>query len=320
VKLIIQIPCFNEAQTLPDTLAALPRDILGIDIIEVLVVDDGSSDKTIDVARELGVDHIIPQPRHVGLASTFVVGLEECLDRGADIIVNTDADNQYNGEDIKKLVQPILEGKADLVVGDRSVSNQPTFSPFKRIMQRFGSWIVSRAALLTIPDATSGFRAFTRKTALQTLVLGQYSYTLETLIHAGAIRLAVEFVPVRTNTPTRPSRLMKNNFHFIGNAVSSIIRAYVLYRPIRVFFAIGGTIWLVGLGLGIRFLYYYLNGQGAGHVQSLILAAVLLIVGFQTLLIGLLADMMSANRKILEDVLFRLKKADIRLENLPYLD
>jgi glycosyltransferase involved in cell wall biosynthesis len=307
MKLIIQIPCLNEAETLPHAVAALPQSISGIDEIETLVIDDGSTDDTVEVARDLGIDHIIQQTTHTGLAKTFKIGLEECLSRDADIIVNTDADNQYFGEDITVLVEPILKGEADLVIGDRSVADQAAFSPFKRLLQRFGSWIVSRAASLEIPDATSGFRAMTRETAKRTLVLSQYSYTLETLIQAGAHGLAVKHVPVRTNDPIRPSRLMKNNFHFLSNAIGSIIRAYALYRPLRVFSIIGGTLLLAGFILGFRFLYFFLNQQGSGHVQSLILAAILLILGFQTMLIGLLADMVAANRKILEETLYRIK-------------
>lgn len=307
MKLIIQIPCYNEAETLPETVAALPRHIPGIDEVEFLVVDDGSTDDTVKIAAEFGVDHIIQQTRHVGLASTYEKGLEACLARGADIILNTDADNQYCSDDIPKLIQPLLEGRADLVIGDRIVGEITSFSPVKRGLQRFGSWVVSRAASLHVPDATSGFRALTRETAMRTLVLSQYSYTLETLIQAGALQLAVEFVPVRSNTPTRPSRLMRNIPHFLGNAAGSILRAYVLYRPLRVFFSIGGTMLMIGAALGIRFLYYYLIGRGVGHIQSLILAAILLIVGFQTMLIGLLADLIGANRKILEEVLYKLK-------------
>jgi len=307
VKLIIQIPCYNEVQTLPKTVAALPRVIPGIDEVEYLVIDDGSTDETVKVAAELGVDHIIQQSRHVGLATTFERGLEACLERGADIIVNTDADNQYCADDIPKLVEPILAGLADLVIGDRAVKEITTFSPVKRILQRLGSWVVSKAANLHVPDATSGFRALSRETALRTLVLSHYSYTLETLIQAGALKLAVIHIPVRTNDPTRPSRLMKNNLHFLGNAVGSILRAYALYRPLRVFFTIGGSMLAVGAALGIRFLYFYSIGRGAGHIQSLILAAILAIIGFQTMLIGLVADLVGANRRILEDVLYRLK-------------
>ncbi len=308
MKLIIQIPCFNEAETLPDTVKGLPSDLPGIDQVEVLVIDDGSTDETVKIAQELGVDHIIQQSRHVGLATTFKKGLEACLELGADIIVNTDADNQYHAGDIPKLIEPIIAGRSDMVIGDRSVEEVPTFSPFKRLLHKMGSWVVSRAAGFPIPDATSGFRAMSRVTAQRTLVLSHYSYTLETLIHAGALGLSVEYIPVATNEPTRPSRLMKNNIHFLGNATGSIIRAFSLYRPLRIFFFFGGTILTVGFTLGIRFLYFYFNHQGAGHVQSLILAAVLLIVGFQTMLIGLLADMVAANRKILEETLYQIEK------------
>ncbi len=311
MKLIIQIPCYNEAKTLPITIAALPSEIPGIDKIEILVIDDGSCDNTVQVAQDLEVDHIIRQPRHVGLATTFETGLKASLERDTNIIVNTDADNQYCAADIPKLLEPILAGRADLVIGDRRVERVPTFSPLKRQLQRFGSWVVSRAANLTIPDASSGFRALTRETALKTLVLSQYSYTLETLIQAGALKLAVEFVPVRTNPPTRPSRLMRNNTHFIGNAVGSILRAYALYRPLRVFFAIGGIMIAVGSILGARFIYFYFTMRSSGHIQSLILAAILLIIGFQTMLIGLVADLIGANRRILEDVLYRLKQIEI---------
>ena len=311
MKLIIQIPSFNEAKTLPITIAALPSEIPGIDKIEILVIDDGSCDNTVQVAQDLEVDHIIRQPRHVGLATTFETGLKASLERDTNIIVNTDADNQYCAADIPKLLEPILAGRADLVIGDRRVERVPTFSPLKRQLQRFGSWVVSRAANLTIPDASSGFRALTRETALKTLVLSQYSYTLETLIQAGALKLAVEFVPVRTNPPTRPSRLMRNNTHFIGNAVGSILRAYALYRPLRVFFAIGGIMIAVGSILGARFIYFYFTMRSSGHIQSLILAAILLIIGFQTMLIGLVADLIGANRRILEDVLYRLKQIEI---------
>jgi len=315
MKLIIQIPCYNEAEALPATIAALPREIPGIDQIETLVIDDGSQDDTAAVAQSLGVDHIVRQPRHVGLAVTFKTGLEACLARRADIIVNTDADNQYCADDIPRLIAPILEGRADLVIGDRSVGEIPSFSPLKRLLQRLGSRVVGWAANLSIPDATSGFRAITRQTALQTLVLSRYSYTLETLIQAGELKLAVVSIPVRTNAPTRPSRLMKNNLHFLGNAAQSILRAYVLYRPLRVFFAAGGLMLAAGLALGGRFMFYYLTKNSAGHVQSLILAAILLIVGFQTILIGLLADLIGANRRILEDVLYKLRKGEFEGED-----
>ena len=310
MKLIIQIPCYNEEKLLPETIKNLPYEIPGIDEIEILVIDDGSSDGTVRVAQELGVHHIIQQPFHVGLATTFKIGIETCLKRGADIIVNTDADNQYSANDIPKLIEPILAGRADLVIGDRNVSSIPSFSPLKRLLQKLGSWVVSKAASLEIPDAASGFRALTRETALKTLVLSHYSYTLETIIQAGALRLSVVYVPIATNSPTRPSRLIRNMPHFLGNAVGSILRAYAIYRPLRVFFTIGLILLSAGIFLGIRFVYYFTLAKGSGHVQSLILAAILLIVGFQTLLIGLIADSIGANRKILDEVLYRLKKIE----------
>jgi glycosyltransferase involved in cell wall biosynthesis len=312
VKLIIQIPCYNEAQTLPHTVAELPRTLPGVDAIEYLIIDDGSQDETVAVARAIGVHHIIELPHNMGLAQAFAAGLEAALVRQADIIVNTDADNQYCGADIQKLVEPILAGRAELVVGDREVAKVASFSPLKRQLQRVGSWVVSRAAGLSVPDATSGFRAFSREAALRTLVLSNYSYTLETLIQAGARRVAVTHVPIRTNSPTRPSRLMRSIPHFLSHSGTTILRAYTLYRPLRVFLMLGLLSIGAGAALGVRFLYFYLNGSGDGHIQSLILAAILLIVGFQVLLIGVVADLIGFNRKILEEVLYRLRRAEAR--------
>jgi glycosyltransferase involved in cell wall biosynthesis len=308
VKLIIQIPCFNEAETLPETVSALPRAIPGIDQIELLVIDDGSADDTVSVARTIGVDHIVQHTHNRGLAAAFTSGLQASLKLGADLIVNTDADNQYNASDIPRLVEPILTGRADIVVGDRDVAHVPTFSTFKKQLQRLGSWVVGKAASLEVPDATSGFRAFSREAALRTLVLNEYSYTLETLIQAGARRMAVAFVPIGTNQPTRPSRLMKSIPHYLANIIPTVSRAYTLYRPLRVFTTLSVLLLLGGLGLSSRFVYinYFLR-QGQGNIQSLILAAVLLIVGFQVFLIGLVADMISANRKILEENLYLLR-------------
>jgi glycosyltransferase involved in cell wall biosynthesis len=315
MKLIIQIPCYNEAETLPETVAALPRQIPGIDEIEFLIIDDGSSDNTSEVAKDHGVDHIIRHAQNKGLAATFTTGLEACLIHGADIIVNTDADNQYQADDIVKLVQSILQGRADLVIGDRDVTSVESFSPIKRQLQRWGSWVVGRAANLETPDATSGFRALTREAALRTLVLNEYSYTLETLIQAGAKRLAVVYVPVRTNDPTRPSRLMKSVPHYLANIVPTIIRSYTLYRPLRMFTAISALMIGGGLMLGLRFLYFnYVLNQSGGHVQSLILAAILLIVGFQVFTVGLVADLVSANRKILEETLYHVRKQEYKPE------
>lgn len=312
MKLLIQIPCYNEAETLPETVAALPRSLPGIDQIEYLIIDDGSTDETVAVAESIGVHHIVQQTQNGGLARAFSTGIEACIHRGADIIVNTDADNQYMADDIHCLVEPILAKRADIVVGDRDVVNQPYFSATKRFLQKFGSWVVSRAASKTIPDATSGFRAYTREAALRTIVLSDYSYTLETLIQAGVRRTAVEHVSIRTNPPTRPSRLMKGIPQFLSHSAATIIRAYATYRPMRVFFGVGLVMLAVGIAIGIRFLYFYINDGGSGHIQSLILAAVLSIIGFQVFVIGLLADLIGANRKILEETLFRLRRLEAK--------
>jgi glycosyltransferase involved in cell wall biosynthesis len=311
LKLIIQIPCLNEAQTLSQTVQALPRELSGIDILEYMVIDDGSTDNTADVAREAGVHHVIILPQHEGLASAFTIGLEKCLKNGADIIVNTDADNQYNADDIQLLIEPIIQERAEIVIGDRGVTNLKSFSPAKRTLQRFGSWIIGRASGIDTPDATSGFRAFTRQAALRTLVLNDYSYTLETLIQAGARKMAVEYIPVRTNEQTRPSRLMRGIPDYLANSITVILRAYTMYRPLRVFTAFS-LIFLLGGFIGtVRFLYFYIIGEGAGHVQSLILSAVLLIVGFQVFLIGLVADLIGFNRKVLEEVLYRIRRIEL---------
>ncbi|MES0361163.1 MAG: glycosyltransferase family 2 protein [Anaerolineales bacterium] len=311
MKLIIQIPCLNEAQNIAQTVQALPREIPGIDVIEYLVIDDGSTDNTAEVSHQSGVHHVIVLPHHVGLAAVFTVGLEESLKNDADIIVNTDADNQYNADDIHLLVEPILSGRADIVVGDRGVANLKEFSLVKRILQRFGSWVIGQASGVDTPDATSGFRAFTRAAALRTLVLNDYSYTLETLIQAGSRRMAVEYVPIRTNVQTRPSRLMKNIPDYLSHSSTTILRAYTMYRPLRVFTMISVVLIIGGLIGAGRFLYYYIIGEGTGHIQSLILSAVLLIVGFQVFLIGLVADLTGFNRKILEEVLFRLRRLEL---------
>lgn len=311
MKLIIQIPCYNEEATLPQTLRDLPRTIPGVDEIEVLVIDDGSRDRTAEIAQALGVDHILRLPRNMGLAAAFSKGLETALTLGADIIVNTDGDNQYCGADIVRLVQPILSGEADIVVGDRGVGALEHFSPLKRRLQVWGSWVVSQAAGIPIRDATSGFRAFSRDAALHLTVLGEYTYTLETLIQAGARRMQVAYVPVRTNPQTRPSRLIRNVPSFLALSAVAILRFYTMYRPLRVFTTLGGVLLLGGVALGARFLYFYLTGTGFGHVQSLILAAILSIVGFQVLLIGLLAELVRLNRKMLEDILYRVRRWEV---------
>jgi glycosyltransferase involved in cell wall biosynthesis len=308
MKLVIQIPCFNEVETLPCTLQDLPRTLPGIDQIEVLVVDDGSTDGTAELAETLGVEHVVHLHRNQGLARAFLTGLESALRLGADVIVNTDADNQYRGEDVERLVAPILAGEAEMVVGDRGVGSATHFSPAKRLLQRLGSWVVQQAAGTRVPDATSGFRALSREAALRTLVLSEYSYTLETLIAAGARQMAVAYVPVRTNPRTRPSRLMRSLPHYLTQSTLTILRTYTMYRALRVFLALGGMMIAAGVLLGLRFLYFFLvEGGATGMIQSLILAAILSIIGFQVCLIGLMADLIGHNRKIMEETLYRVR-------------
>lgn len=316
MKLIIQIPCYNEAETIASTLKLLPRRIDGVEQVEVLVIDDGSKDSTVDAARLGGADHVLCLHSHVGLARAYAAGLDACLRLGADVIVNTDADNQYEAADIPLLLEPIIKGQAELVVGDRGVATLPFFSPIKRKLQSFGSRVVSQASGLNIPDATSGFRAMTREVALHTMVLSEYSYTLETLIQAGNRKVTVASVPIHTNPPQRPSRLMRGILDYLQNSSITIIRAYSMYRPLRVFLAIGALLMVAGTALGIRFLLLrFIFQQGAGNVQSLILAAVLLIIGFQTLVIGLVADLIAFNRKILEEILYRLRNMEISADS-----
>lgn len=310
MKLVIQIPCFNEADTLPETLAQLPRAMRGFSSVEILIVDDGSTDDTANVAWQNRADQVLRLERHLGLAQAYTHGLDEALKMGADVIVNTDADNQYPGSEIAKLVEPIVLGEAEMVIGDRGVGTLEHFSPTKRFLQKLGSKVVSTTAGFDIPDATSGFRAITREVALQTLVLSNYSYTLETLIQAGANQVKVAFVPVRTNPPTRPSRLFRSVRNYVVNSTKTIIRSFTMYRALKVFTGFSVILIVAGLALGIRFLFYFFQGAGGGHIQSLILTAVLLIIGFLTFLIGLLADLVSFNRKILEEILYRLRRQE----------
>lgn len=310
MKLVIQIPAFNESEVLAHTIAQLPRQVTGFDQVELLVIDDCSQDATAGVALSAGVEHVLRLPHHSGLARTFAAGLEEALRLGADVIVNFDADNQYSAADIPRLVAPILSGEAELVIGDRGVTKQNSFSPLKRRLQTWGSRVVSRAADLNIPDATSGFRAISREAALRTLVLSHYSYTLETLIQAGDQHLRVMSMPVSTNPPTRPSRLMKGVRDYLLNSSVTILRSYTLYRPLRVFFLVGLVLLLLGGALAVRYIYFVILGQGDGHVQSVIVAAVFLIVGFQTWLIGLVADLIAFNRRILEELLYKARKQE----------
>lgn len=311
MKLIIQIPCHNEALVITNTIKSLPTSVDGFDTIEYLVIDDGSNDGTADVARAAGAHHLVHLPGHLGLAAAFTSGLDSCIKNGADVIVNTDADNQYLAEDICLLVKPIVDGRAQIVVGDRGVATLESFSFFKRLLQRTGSWVVTQISGMDIPDATSGFRALTREAALRTLVLNDYSYTLETLIQAGARKMPVEYVKIRTNPQTRPSRLIHSIPQYLANSSTTIVRSYTMYRPLRVFTIMGGIFILGGMGLAGRFLYFFFMGQGSGHIQSVVLAAVLLIVGFQVLLIGLVADLIGFNRKILEELLYRIRSGEV---------
>ncbi len=309
MKLIIQIPCYNEADTLAITLAALPREILGFNTVEWLVIDDGSTDGTAKIARLHGVDHIKSHTANQGLARAFMTGLATCLDLGADVIVNTDADNQYNADDIPLLVAPVVAGKSDIVVGSRPIDAIEHFSPIKKILQKLGSWVVRVASKTDICDAPSGFRAINRLAALQLMTFNNYTYTLETIIQAGQKNIAVSSVPIRVNEDLRPSRLVKNISSYVQRSVLTIIRIFVIYKPFKFFSSIAVILFGTGFLIGIRFLLYYFTGQGTGHVQSLILAAMLMGAGFQTLLFAFVTDLLAANRKLLEEVRFLLRSS-----------
>ncbi len=307
MKLIIQIPCYNEAGTLAIAIAALPRQVPGFDVVEWLIVDDGSTDGTVDVAKANGIDHVVHHIHNLGLANGFMNGLDTCLRLGADVIVNTDADNQYNADDIPHLVAPILERRADIVVGARPITTINHFSPLKKLLQKLGSWVVKVASKTEIPDAPSGFRAMSRSAAQRLMLFNDYTYTLETIIQAGQENMAILSVPIRVNEDLRPSRLVKSIFTYVTRGIITIIRIFVIYRPFRFFGTIALLFFSIGLLIGMRFLWFYLNGDGTGHVQSLILAALLMGMGFQTLLIAFVADLMAANRKILEGIRYHLR-------------
>ena len=314
MKLIIQIPCYNEAETLEIALNDLPKQIDGIDEIEYLIINDGSKDNTVEVAKNWGVNYVVDLKRNKGLAKGFMAGLDACLRNGADIIVNTDADNQYCADDIEKIVRPILEGKTDIVIGARPVDDTEHWSPLKKKLQHFGSWVVRKASRSDIPDAPSGFRAYSREAAMRLNVVNEYTYTLETIVQAGRSKIAMESVPIRTNAELRPSRLFSSMFGYVKKSMLTILRAFMMYRPLMVFSVIGSIIFAIGLAIGVRFLVYYFGGSGAGHMQSLILASTLMLLGFQTFIVGLLADIISANRKILEDVQYHVRKLDFDRE------
>ena len=309
-KLIIQIPCFNEAEALPATLAALPRSIPGIDTIEVLIVDDGSSDGTADVARQNGVAHVIRHRSNRGLAAAFQSGLDAALASGADIIVNTDADGQYAGEDIAELVAPIVAGRADIVIGDRGVGRNEHFHPVKRLLQRLGSSVVRRLSRTKVTDAVSGFRAMSRDAAQRITITTEFSYTTDMLIQGGRKRMAIASVPIRTNRTERPSRLFRSIPQFIANTMITILRAYATYNPLRTFALIGLIISLAGAVPILRFLWYWVLGDGAGHIQSLVIGGALLILGTLVVIMSLLADLIGTNRKLLEQTLAHVRRLE----------
>jgi glycosyltransferase involved in cell wall biosynthesis len=318
-KLIIQIPCYNEEKTLPITLAELPRHLPGVDQIEWLIISDGSTDRTVEVAKEHGVDHIVSFDHNQGLAKGFMAGLEACLKAGADIIVNTDADNQYCAEDIPALIEPILRGQAEIVVGERPIRKIKHFAPHKKLLQRLGSWVVQIASSTDIPDAPSGFRAISRNAAMRLNVFSEYTYTLETIIQAGQKGMAITSVPIRVNyidgKPLRPSKLMKGIWSYIQRSIFTIFRIFMTYRPLQFFVTLGSVPLTLGMLLCLRWLWLFLIlGSVKPRVPSLILAAVLILIGFQLWMFGLIADLMAVNRKLLEDVQLRMRKAEFKAD------
>lgn len=319
LRLIVQIPCFNEADTLPQTIADIPRHIPGVDvIIEVLVVDDGSTDRTAEVARELGVEHIVSHPYRRGLAAAFQSGVNAALTLGADVIVNTDGDNQYPQADIPKLIAPILKNEADVVIGDRQTATITHFSPLKRLLQAWGSWVVRQASGTAVPDATSGFRAYSREAALRLNLFTRYTYTLETIIQAGKKGLRVAHVPIQTNPTLRPSRLIQSDWDYVKRSAATILRIYAVYEPLKTFSLLSLPFLLSGMVLIGRFLFFYLSGPLEGvarYVQSLLIGGVALIIGFLIFLFGILADLVSANRQLLEESLYRLKRLELAQSN-----
>jgi len=316
MKLVVQIPCHNEEETISKTIKEIPRQLKGIEQVSVLVIDDASEDQTAAIAEQAGADRVVRLKEKVGLAAAFAAGLDSALQMAADIIVNTDGDNQYPGEEIGRLIEPILKGEAELVVGERRLAELEGYPRLRLLFQKLGSWFVGLLSGQKVRDAASGFRGLTRDAALRLSVLGRFSYTLETLIEAGRKGMRVAWVPVRVNPqPGRESRLYKNLGQYLARSLEAMARTYSRYEPLRVFLAIGGLIFICGFGIGVWFLYYFFTAGGKGHVQILIFAAVLIIIGFQTILIGLLADLISGNRKLLEELIYRMRKLDHKDSN-----
>lgn len=310
MKLIIQIPCYNEEETLALALDELPKEVEGFDEVEVLIINDGSTDNTVQVAKEWGVDHVVSFTKNKGLARGYMAGLEACLKAGADVIVNTDADNQYNAKDIEKLCQPILEGKADLVVGERPINTIEHFSFIKKKLQNLGSWVVRKVSRTDIPDAPSGFRAITKEAAYQLNVFNDYTYTLETIIQAGRKNMAITSVPIGVNEDLRPSRLFKSMRAYIKRSIGTILRIGIIYEPTRFFSWIGIISFLFGTGIGIRWIILFFMDPTRTHVPSLILASILIILGVLVIVMSVLADLINVNRKILEENQSRLRKIE----------
>ena len=312
MKLIVQIPCLNEEESIAQTIKEIPRQISGIDQVEILVLDDGSSDRTAEIARNSGAEHIIRFSKTKGLGPAFISGIETALKLGADIIVNTDGDNQYRGEDIPKLIKPILEGTAEIVIGDRRIVTVKEFSLLKKMLHRLGNLVVRQISGLAIFDATSGFRAFSKEAALRLNLKTKFSHTLETIVFAAKKQIPLMSIQVKTNPPSRPSRLSPNMWSFIKESVASIIRIYLIYEPFKTFLSLGAILFLTGFVLGVRFLYFLFTEQSSGHIQSLVLAAILIILGFLLAAIGLLADLIAGNRRLSEDQLLRIKKLELK--------
>lgn len=310
MKLIIQIPCYNEEESLPKTLSELPREVEGFAKVEWLVINDGCTDRTVEIARQYGVDHIIYFNKNKGLASAFMEGIKNSLKLGADVIVNTDADNQYNSEDIPKLTRPVIEGRADIVIGSRPIEQIKHFSPLKKLLQKLGSHTVRMVSNTNVADAPSGFRAFSKEAAMRLNVFSKYTYTLETIIQAGEKNMSIISVPVRVNEDLRKSRLIKSLGCYIKTSILTLLRFFAVYNPFKYFILIGFALFIPGFLIGLRFLYFFLQGDGNGHIQSLILSAVLLGMGFQTILVAFLADLLAVNRKILEEIQYKLRKLE----------